>query len=146
MGFHSGRVGVCGWCCMVGTLTDADVDGFVGHIQDFGSRLVTGALVLDIAHDISLPTALQRKRIIDAVDSIPSKDRLGGHAVVTNSSVAGGVLKVVNWFVKTSFPEKVFDSPADGIAWLAEMNPRLDVKALREALHANVPGFGALRW
>lgn len=145
MALHSGVFSSCSWAVLTGRIQDADVAGFVRHIG--GIHVQSGdALVIDIAHSVSLPNPMQRKQIVDAVGSIDAKERIVGHAVVTNTAVARGVLQVVNWFVTPVFPEKIFRSPGEAVAWLTTRAPRFDGDGLLRELEQRVPGFAQLRW
>ena len=144
MPLHSGVFSSCSWAVLTGRIHDDDVAGFVRHIHGIDARR-TNALVLDIAHSVSLPNPMQRKQIVDAVGSIDDKERILGHAVVTNTAIARGVLQVVNWFVTPVFPEQVFRSPTEAVAWLAT-RADIDGDGLLGELDRSVPGFGRLRW
>lgn len=145
MTLHTGVFSSCSWSVLTGRIHDDDVAGFVRHIR--GIRTRDGdAMVIDIAHSVSLPNPMQRKQIVEAVGSIEGKSLLLGHAVVTNTAVARGVLQVVNWFVTPEFPEKIFRAPGDAVAWLVERAPRFDRDGFLSELERRVPGFAQLRW
>jgi hypothetical protein len=139
-----GDVGLCHWAFASGRMTDRDIDAFVEHIESIVT--VTGTVVLEMAHSITVPTPLQRQKITNAVQGIPGKRLLAGHAVATNSMAARGVLTAVNWFVPRTFPEKVFGDPRSAAAWLAEMSPSIDPGRVLAQVAQAVPGFDALRW
>jgi hypothetical protein len=145
MTLHTGVFSSCSWSVLTGRIQDEDVAGFVRHIHGIRAKNAD-ALVIDIAHSVSLPNPMQRKQIVDAVGSIEDKQLILGHAVVTNTAVARGVLQVVNWFVTPVFPEKVFRSPREAAAWLATRAPRFDHDGLLRELERCVPGFERLRW
>lgn len=146
MGYWSGRVGLCFWTCIQGEIRDADVEAFVRGIQRIGESSLPELVVLDITHDISRPKPLHRKQITDAIQALPNKERIRGHAVVANSSVARGVLTIVNWFVKPVFPEKVFKHPGMALAWLKQHEVTLDPERVLEDVRLHVEGFDSLRW
>lgn len=146
MTVHAGIHGVCHWCVAQGQLTDADVERFEAHVRMIAGSLQSGRVVLEIVHSVSLPNPMQRKRLVEAVQSVPSRHLLRGHAVVTNTAIARGVLQVVNWFVAPDFPESVFSNPGDGVAWLVEQSSDVDGAALIAHIAENTPGFEQLRW
>lgn len=146
MSYWSGRVGRCFWSCIQGDITDADVAAFVGGIQRIGESALPELVVLDITHGINRPNAMHRKRITDAVQVLPNKERIRGHAVVADSSVARGVLTIVNWFVKPVFPERVFENPNAALAWLKEHDATLDEVRVLEDVGETVASFQKLRW
>jgi hypothetical protein len=141
---HTGIFSSCAWSVLSGRIDDDDVAGFVRHLR--GIRPEAGdTVVLDIAHSVSLPNPMQRKQLVDAVGSIDAKRLILGHAVVTNTAVARGVLQVVNWFVTPVFPEKIFRAPGEAVDWLATRAPHLDRDGLLRDLE-RVPGFARLHW
>lgn len=105
--FASGDVGVCRWAFFRGPATDAMVESLVTHIR--ATRPREGTVLIDIAHDITLPGAVQRTRIAEAVkEAITSHKRvIAGHAVVTNSSVTRATMTAINWLVRPEFPEEI---------------------------------------
>lgn len=140
-----GETGLCRWSCVRGELGPGDLATFVGHIR--GTRTRPGLVMVDITHDISPPTAAERRDIADAVrDCLAGTTGIAGHVVVSNSAVARGVLTAVNWMVKTPFPEHVASSPEAGLAWARKHSPELDVDATMKAIAREVPWFSALRW
>lgn len=144
MAFFRGDVGVCHWAFVSGRISDDEIDAFVEHVESIAPT--GGAVVLEIAHSITLPTPMQRQRITTAVQALPGKGLLAGHAVATNSVAARGVLTAVNWFVPRNYPEKVFGDPRGAVAWLAECSRGLDAQAVLQQIEDAVPGFRKLRW
>ncbi len=145
MTIHTGSFGDCSWSVITGRLEDRDIGRFVAHIRAIG-RSGKPTTVIDIAHSVSLPNPLQREQIIDAVGSIEHKQLVLGHAVVTNTAVARGVLQVVNWFVPPAFPERVFRSPGEALDWLGRQCPDLDGDGLLADIERTVRSFASLRW
>jgi len=140
-----GETGLIRWSCVRGDLGPDDIDAFVGHLR--GTRSRPGLIMFDITHDISPPTAPERRDIADAVrDTLASTSGIAGHVVVSNSAVARGVLTAINWMVKTPFPEHVASSPTAGLVWAKQQSPELDVDAFQEAVAHEVPWYAALRW
>lgn len=144
--FASGDVGVCRWAFFRGATTDAMVDQLVAHIR--ASRPREGTVLIDIAYDITLPSALQRTRIAESVkDALGSHRRLiSGHAVVTNSAVTRATMTAINWLVRPQFPEQIFSDPTSGLTWLKQLSPTVDLDATQAAIRAAVPGFSGLSW
>lgn len=144
--FASGDVGICRWAFFRGASTDAMVEQLVTHIH--GSRPREGTVLIDIAYDITFPSALQRTRIAEAVkDALGTHRRLiSGHAVVTNSAVTRATMTAINWLVRPQFPEQIFSDPASALAWLNQLSPTVDVDATQAAIRAAVPGFDRLAW
>ena len=103
-------------------------------------------LILDITHDVPMPTAVQRKRITEIIGNAANTRLLAGHALVVNSPVGRGALTAINWVVRPKFDEKVFGNPKDAVAWLVERNPALDGAALLGDLSRAVPELAKLRW
>lgn len=145
MSIHTGSFGDCAWSVVIGPIAEKELAGFVAHIRKIG-REGKPCTVLDIAHSVSLPNPLQREQIIQAVASIEQKHFVRGHAVVTNTAVARGVLQVVNWFVPPQFPERIFRSPGEALDWLSERTPHLDGDGLLSEIERSVQGFASLRW
>lgn len=144
---YSGRVGTCFWTCAIGAFSDEEADAFAAGIHRMGALTRSeDIVVLDICYDIPLPKPMHRKLIADAVESIPDKSHVIGHALVSNSSVAQGVLTAINWFVKPVFPEKVFRDPDAGLAWLSAQLPSVSPRRVTQAIAQEVPGFDRLRW
>lgn len=131
---------------MLGRFSDSDVEGFLSHLRDAVAHLEAGDLILDITHDVPMPTAVQRKRITEIIGGASRTDRLAGHALVVNSPVGRGALTAINWVVRPRFDEKIFGDPKDAVAWLAERNPALDAQALLGELARAVPALASLRW
>lgn len=145
MTIHTGAFEDCSWSVITGSLHDRDINQFVAHIRSIGAN-GKPTVVIDIAHSVSLPNPLQREQIIDAVGSIEHKHLVLGHAVVTNTAIARGVLQVVNWFVPPKFPERVFRSPGEAIDWLGKQVADLDRDGLLADIERSVRSFGSLRW
>lgn len=146
MTFYRGMLGPCRWACVIGEFSDQDVEGFLSHLRDVVEHRVPGQLILDITHDVGMPTAVQRKQIAEIIGRATNLQLVGGHAVVVNSAVVRGTLTAINWVVRPSFEEKVFGNPRDAVAWLAERNPALDGAALLQDIERAVPKLGNLRW
>lgn len=147
MPFVSGEVGPCKWSVIRGTPTTADLAGFVAHIGRLTARKGERVVVLDLAHDITLPTSIQRKIITDAVEALPDKQLVVAHALVTNSAAARGVLTAINWFVKNRpFDERVFSRPGDALSWLAEELPSVEPDVVLQSISDEAPAFSHLRW
>ncbi len=144
MAFFRGDSGLCRWAFISGRISDRDIDAFVQHIESIVAT--RGAVVLEMAHSVTLPTPVQRQRITTAVQALPAKGLLAGHALATNSVAARGVLTAVNWFVPRTFPEKVFGEPRSAVAWLAELSATIDAQRVLTDVAAAVPGFDRLRW
>ena len=144
--FVSGEVGVCRWAFVRGPATDPMVDLFVAHIRGVKPR--SDAVLIDIAHDITLPNAVQRTRIAQAVkESISSHGQaIAGHAVVTNSLAARATLTAINWLVTPEFPERVFADVPSALAWLKTLSPRMDVALTEAAVRSAVKDYDRLSW
>ncbi len=141
----AGESGLCRWMCGSGTIAPGDVDGFVAHIR--ATRPRRGLVMIDFVHSISTPSAADRRLIAEAVrEVLSSSPDIAGHALVSNSSVARGVMTAINWMAKTPFPESTFATPALGLAWAAQLSPTIDPGAILADLHEQVPGFASLRW
>ncbi|MFT3776213.1 MAG: hypothetical protein QM820_63525 [Minicystis sp.] len=103
--------------------------------------------MLDLVHGITAPNATQRKAVATAVAEVPRKERILGHAVVTNSAIARGVLIATNWLVTSRpFPEKVFDEPRAALEWLRSRDPAVSLDAVLATVAKEVPTFTSLRW
>jgi len=140
-----GETGLCRWMCGSGTIAPGEVDIFVAHIR--GTRPRPGLVMVDLVHDISTPSAADRRHIAEAVRTVLSTSPdIAGHALISNSAVARGVMTAINWVAKTPFPEGTFSTPADGLAWAAQRSPTIDPAAMLAVLHEQVPGFASLRW
>lgn len=131
---------------MLGKFSDSDVERFLAHLRDAVAHLEKGDLILDITHDMPMPTAVQRKRITEIIGGAARTDLLAGHALVVNSPVGRGALTAINWVVRPRFDEKIFGDPKHAVAWLAERNPALDAQALLGDLARAVPALASLRW
>ncbi|MCA9642366.1 MAG: hypothetical protein KC492_16810 [Myxococcales bacterium] len=147
MALYSGQVGACFWTCVMGAFSDEEAAQFAEGILRLGALTRSqDIVVLDVCYDIPLPKPMHRKLIADAVEAIPDKSHVVGHALVSNSTVAQGVLTAINWFVKPVFPEKVFRDPSSGVAWLSAQLPSLSPRRILDAMAQDVPGFERLRW
>lgn len=144
--FASGEVGVCRWAFFRGATTDDMVAQLVAHVR--ATRPREGSVLIDIAYDVTLPSALQRTRIAEAVkDALGSHRRsIAGHALVTNSGVTRAALTAINWLVRPQFPEQVFGDPSTGFEWLKEVSPGVDIEATQAAIRGAVPGYEKLAW
>lgn len=120
-----GRFGPVSWSVVSGNVTPDVFDAFCDHLEALAKRQDPGQLVLDIFHDISRPTAIQRQRAANILANAPNLKLVAGHAFVTNSVVGRGALTAINWMFKKEFPERVFPNPPDAMAWLAQQNPAL---------------------
>jgi len=146
MSFHRGVQGPCRWACLIGGISDDDANGFLSHLRDAVAQLEKGLMILDITHDVPMPSAVLRKEISQIVAQAADAQLLTAHALVVNSPVGRGALTAINWVVRPKFDEKVFGNPHDAAAWLAERNPALDGAALIRDLERSVPGLAGLKW
>ena len=131
---------------MLGRFSDEDVEGFLSHLREAVANLGPGELILDVTHDVPMPTPVQRRRITEIIGKAPNTHLLAGHALVVNSPVGRGALTAINWVVRPKFEEKIFGNPQDAVAWLAQRNPALDGAALLRELARAVPELATLRW
>ena len=144
---YSGQVGACFWTCVIGAFSDEEAEAFAEGIRRLGELTRSQDVVeLDICHDIPLPKPMHRKLLADAVAAIPDTSHVVGHALVSNSTVAQGVMTAINWFVKPAFPEKVFRDPRSGLAWLSAQLPSVNPRRVLDAIVQDVPDFERLRW
>ncbi|MGE0788141.1 MAG: hypothetical protein AB7S26_20890 [Sandaracinaceae bacterium] len=141
-----GRVGDCHWKCAIGALTDDDLARFIAGIRDIGESPLEEIHVLDLLHDVTLPSAVQRQRIADAVAGIRGRERIRGHALVANSFVGRAALTAINWLAPPSFPERVLGEPREGGEWLRAQGMKLDVDELLADIKATCPPFAKLSW
>lgn len=146
MSFHCGELPGVSWACVVGEASDETLEAFVAQLERVGRRSLPGHVVLDLMHDVPLPNPLQRQRLTEAVQKVTARGGVGGHALVTNSTIARGVLSAINWFVRPAFPERTFREPKAAVAWLCSLNPKLDGDALLADIERHAPPFRALRW
>jgi hypothetical protein len=146
MAFHSGILGPCWWSAVIGTFTEEDVHGFLAHLRYAAAHAAKGSLILDITHDVPMPTPVQRKKITDIISHAPNLDLVAGHALVVSSPVARGALTAINWVVRPKFDEKIFGNPPAAVAWLAARNPKLDEAALLADLARGIPELATLKW
>lgn len=122
------------------------MQAFAENIRVVGGRIQRPTAVLDLAYDVSMPNPMQRKLITEAVAALPRKDLIAGHAVVSNSTVARGVLAVVNWFTKPTFPERVFGEPKEAVEWLVDLQPDVSPAAVLSDIRKRVPEFPSMQW
>lgn len=147
--FFSGAVGLCRWSLTHGRLSADDLAGYLANVNRLADLGGKPHVVLDIAHDISLPTPVQRKTIADAVQALPlgSKRLIAGHAVVVNSAIGRGVLTAINWFVsERPFAERVFASPDKALLWLAERLPETSPGLVLADIGRQAPHFRSFTW
>jgi hypothetical protein len=146
MSFHGGALGSCRWSCLVGDLTPQDEADFLQHLRSMIGSVVPGMVVLDITHDMPMPSAVQRKKITDILGSRRDLHIIGGHAFVSNSPMGRGLLTAINWVIRPPFEESVFSRPVDAIAWLAQRNRTVDGASVLQSITRAFPGFEQLRW
>ncbi|MCA9536880.1 MAG: STAS/SEC14 domain-containing protein [Myxococcales bacterium] len=142
----TGTTGVCEWAFIHGTLDDVTMEQFVAHLRRMSERIEPGRVVLDITHDVGMPTAVQRRRIVEALQSSPKLDLVAGHALVINSTLGRGLLTAINWIVRPPFEERVCATPTEALDWLATRNAAVDPSSVLTSLERAVPGFSALSW
>ncbi len=143
---HTGRAGPCAWSVIQGDLDEETLEGFLAHLRDVAEHVVPGQLVLDMCHDLSMPTPVQRQRIVEVLNGLPVLDQIGGHALVINSTIGRGLLTAINWVVTPRWEEKLFGSPQEAFGWLEEQNSEFDADALLRSVRATHPDFDQLRW
>lgn len=146
MTVYSGHVGPCAWSVVQGALDDETIEGFLSYLRGVADDAAPGQLVLDMCHDLPMPTPVQRRRIIEVLNGSKKLDLVAGHALVVNSTIGRGLLTAINWVVTPRFEEKLFARPDQAFEWLAERNPAFDADALLAAVRAAHPGFDQLRW
>lgn len=103
-------------------------------------------LVLDITHEMPMPTAVQRRRIVEVLSSVPDLSFIAGHALVVTSTVGRGLLTAINWVVRPGFDEKVFSNPQEALPWLVQRNSAFDPDRFMQTLRAAVPELDTLQW
>ena len=138
-----GETGLVRWAVGRDVVYEDVLDRYIAHLRRPRAR---GLVLLDIIHGASTPDAERRRAVAAAVREIARSGEIVGHVVVTNSSVARGVLAAINWFADPGFPEVVVATPAEGLARARLMSPGVDPDAVLAALQAEVPWFSALRW
>ena len=146
MPVFTGESGPCRWALIQGELDETSVAAFIAHLRGLTEDVRPRQLVLDVLHDVPMPTALQRRQIVEVLQSSDKLDLVAGHALVNNAAIGRGVLTAINWLVRPPFDEKVFSSLDDAALWLQERNPALDPAALAASIRRAYPGFDRLRW
>lgn len=146
MAVFTGKAGVCHWALVRGGFDDDAASTFIAHLRHVSASVQEGQLVLDLLHDIPMPTALQRRQIVDVLQSSGRLHLVRGHALVSNAAIGRGVLTAVTWVVRPPFEEKVFSNPDDAMAWMKERNPAFDPVALTESIRRAFADFERLRW
>jgi len=142
----SGHVGPCAWSVVEGALDEETIERFLRYLRGVADDAVEGQLVLDMCHDLPMPTPVQRRRIIEVLNGSTKLDRVAGHALVINSTIGRGLLTAINWVVTPRFEERLFARPEQAFEWLEERNPSLDRVGVLQAVRAAHPHFDALRW
>ena len=146
MSLVTGTSGVCEWAFVQGALDDATTDLFVAHLAGVAERIEQGHVVLDITRDVGMPSPVQRRRIMQALQAAPKLDLVAGHALVINSTLGRGLLTAINWAVRPPFEEKICASPEEALSWLTSRNPKVDGARVLADVERAVPGFAALSW
>jgi len=143
----TGRIDGCSWSVVTHRIDDEIVDGFLAYLEDLEREVREGDVVFDILYEVTMPTALQRKRLVTALRRAESRfDVIAGHAVVSSSVVGRQLLTAVNWLVRPTFVERVFKNPEAAFTWLATRAPGLDLDEVRQDIATKAPESSRLRW
>lgn len=143
---YTGDAGPCAWSFIRGELDDETVGRFLEYLRNLAKHAVPGQLVIDLCYDVPMPTPVQRKRIVEVLQSSPKLDLVAGHAFVINSTIGRGLLTAINWVVRPPFEEKVFTQPREAMDWLEERNATFDRKRLLTSIYDACPSFASLDW
>lgn len=146
MTLYSGDAGPCAWSLIHGDLDEPTIEAFLTYLRGLAQHAVPGQLVLDMCFDIPMPTPVQRRRIVEVLQSSPKLELVAGHALVINSTIGRGLITAINWVVRPPFEEKLFSRPEQAFEWLAERNPSFDGDRLLRSVRAAHPDFDRLRW
>ena len=146
MSFVSGRSGPCEWALIQGDLDDTSTDQFVTHLRDVATRIQPGQVVLDITRNVSMPSPVQRKRIVDVLQSSSKLDVVAGHALVISSTLGRGLMTAINWVVRPPFEERICANPVEALEWLKSLNPALEPANVLASIERASPGFARLTW
>lgn len=146
MTLYSGTEGTCAWTLIVGALDDQTVERFTTNLKALVTAPAPGQIVLDMLFDVPMPTAVQRRRIVDVLQSAPDLDKATAHALVINNSIGRGLLTAINWVVQPAFDEKIFSKPDDALTWLTERSTSFDGSRILESIRREVPDFHQLMW
>ncbi len=137
-----GETGLVRWSVAKGPTSAGDIDVFVEHLRT--ARSHPGLVLLDISQNITAPSSASRRAISDAVlEHVNKGTLLAGHAVVSDSFVARGIMIAVAWLTNTPspWPEQIFSDPATALAWAKELSPGVDVDAVHDAWRREVPWY-----
>lgn len=137
---------MCHWALVRGGFDDDAASTFIAHLRHMSANVQEGQLVLDLLHDIPMPTALQRRQIVEVLQRSDRLHLVRGHALVSNAAIGRGVLTAVNWVLRPPFEEKVFSKPDDAMGWLKERNSAFDSVALTASIRRAFADFERLRW
>lgn len=146
MTVFGGKTGPCAWALVRGKNTEAMADTFMANLEQTVNEVAAGGVILDVLHDVEMPSATQRRRIVEVIKSAPNVKLVAGHAIVLNSPMGRGLITAINWAVPPVFAEKLFPNPASALEWLTELNPAVDGRAVLTAMTKADAEFPHLRW
>lgn len=141
---HTGRVGPCWWIVTQGVVTP-DIHAQIVQTTRAWTASTTPSCLLHIAHDVTPPSAAERSELASVVRN-SSPLYLRGFALVTNSALVRGALMAINWMAKSDVKQGVFAKPKDGLSWLRERHPDVDVDAVEAAVVAAAPRYPTWLW
>lgn len=144
--FYHGKSGHSAWSLLIGEVDGPTEERFIAHLRDVVRHPVKGQLMVDFAYDISMPTPVQRRRIIEVLQGSDKLHLIAGHAVVVNSISGRGVLTAINWIVRAPFEEQAFAKPEAALSWLRERNPAFQDQKLISDMRQSCPEFDQLTW
>lgn len=142
----TGRTGPCAWSVIQGSITEAKMEAFTAYLRDVADKIAPGQVVLDILRDVSMPTPVQRRQIVDTLNASPKLELVAGHALVINSMMGRGLLTAINWVVKPPFEEKLCADPAEALKWLQSRNDAIDAGDILRDIRSAVPEFDQFTW
>lgn len=128
--------GNCVWSVMDGPIIQSEWDAYVANLRR-AVKLGVGYCdtVFNIVGKKSIPNAAQRKQVADLFAEFADVIAMvKGHAVVTDSKLALGVMTALGWVVKKPFKEKVFSDPNQAMDWLESLSTQFQRHELIAAL------------
>lgn len=129
------------WVFFNGQFSHEDVQRLLTFLGEKIPELGPGALMFSFANSPRMFNAEERQALVELVRS-GGLQALKRNAIVTNNSIARGILTAMNWIIAKPYDEKIFADPAAAIDWLYAGKP--PAKTLKDAMERAVPAAALL--
>jgi hypothetical protein len=140
MAIFCGLDGGVAWTCFHGQISQGDWDTYFAQFQHYVDVELKDFGILLVALTSNVPDAKMRIQARDFLKQHSAiLNRVDAGAMVFGSILARAALNAINWLNPKPYPESVFHTTEEALAWLGQMSAGVDADVVAAAIKKALP-------